>query len=201
MPTTWLDTVIRQTRRVGSFPFPHQAAFLLNNPVRRTLGRPGSVIDRLELGGTERILEIGPGSGFFSVELAARLTTGRLELFDVQPQMLEKARRGLASAGYHDVGFRSGDAGAGLPYPDASFDVAFLASVLGEVPDEAACIEALARVVRPGGQLVFVEVFGDPDRQSPDTLRELVEPRGFEFLDLTGSPLRDVVRFRRVAAP
>jgi ubiquinone/menaquinone biosynthesis C-methylase UbiE len=88
-----------------------------------------------------------------------------------------------------------------LPFPDASFDVAFLAAVLGEVPDKSACVRSLGRVLRPGGLLVVVEAFPDPQRLSPSTLRDLVEPGGFAFESSDGSTFRDVVRFRRLPAP
>jgi ubiquinone/menaquinone biosynthesis C-methylase UbiE len=198
MPTTWLDTVLRQTRRAGEFPYPHWAAVFLNNPIRRRLGRPGSVVEGLGLAGDERVLEIGPGPGYFSVELARRLGNGSLDLFDLQPEMLQKARRALDAAGFHRVGFHVGDAGAELPFPEARFDVAFLAAVLGEVPDKPACIRALARVLRPGGLLIFVEAFPDPDRLSVSVLRDLVEAEGFAFEGHAGTSWRDVVRFRRL---
>lgn len=199
MPTSWMDTVLRQSRRVGDFPYPHWAAVFLNNPIRRLVGRPGSVVASLRLTGNERVLEIGPGPGYFSTELARRLPLGRLDLFDLQPQMLDKARRTLADidSGCR-VGFHSGDAGDGLPFPDESFDVAFLAAVLGEVPDQDACIRALERVLNPGALLVFVEAFPDPDRQSVAALRELVEPRGFVLQCWEGTTWRDVVQFRRI---
>jgi SAM-dependent methyltransferase len=173
MPTTWLDTVLRQTRRLGEFPYPHWAAGFLNNPIRRFVGKPGTVVDRLGLTGAERVLEVGPGPGFFgpgpgffSTELARRLPRGRLELFDVQPEMLDNSRHSLDGAGCHNVGFHAGDACDGLPFPDGAFDVAFLAAVLGEVPDKVTCIRSLARVLRPGGLLVLVEAFPDPDRRA-----------------------------------
>jgi ubiquinone/menaquinone biosynthesis C-methylase UbiE len=199
MPTSWMDTVLRQSRRVSEFPYPHWAAVFLNNPVRRQVGQPGRVVDALALAGNERVLEIGPGPGYFSTELARSLPLGRLELFDLQPQMLDKARRRLDSANVGcRVGFHSGDASAGLPFPDESFDVAFLAAVLGEVPDPDACIRSLERVLSPGGLLVFVEAFPDPDRQSVAQLRELAEPRGFVLQSWEGTTWRDVVQFRRI---
>lgn len=200
MPTTWLDTLIGQTRRLGDMPFPHQAAFLLDNPLRRLLAGPEPVIDRLGLSGGEHVLELGPGSGFYSVEIARRLTRGRLELFDLQPEMLDKARRKLAPAGCRNVGFHSGEAGAGLPFAAQTFDVAFLASVIGEVPDKAACVRALADVLKPGGVLAFYEGFLDPDRFSVAQLRALVEPEGFVFLDSHGSRWSDFVRFAAAEA-
>jgi SAM-dependent methyltransferase len=197
MPATWLDEVVRQTRRLGDYPYPHWAAVLLNNPIRRRIGRPGAVIERLDLTGSERVLELGPGPGCFSVELARRLPDGGLDLFDLQPQMLEKARRALDGAGCRGVGFHVGDASAQLPFSEATFDVAFLAAVLGEVPDKRACVRSLGRVLRPGGLLVFVEGLPDPDRLSVATLRDLVEGEGFVFEGHAGSAWRDIVRFRR----
>ncbi|MEU7143671.1 class I SAM-dependent methyltransferase [Nocardia sp. NPDC046473] len=196
-----MDTLLRQTRRVGDFPYPHQAAFLLDNPVRRLFTNPRDTIDQLELSGTEQVLELGPGPGFYSLELARKLTDGRLELFDIQPQMLDKARRKLAAAGCDNVGFHSGDAGAGLPFPDDSFDVAFLAAVIGEVPDKPACIRALARALKPGAQLAFFEHFPDPDRMSVPQLQKLAEPEGFSLLNTRGDRWHDTVRFTRNPKP
>ena len=184
MPTTWLYTLVRQTRRLGNFPFPHQAAFLLDNPLRRWLADPARPVDGLELTGSERVLELGPGPGFFSVEIARRLADGQLDLFDIQPEMLDKARRKLDRAGYRNASFHVGEAGAGLPFPDSTFDAAFLAGVLGEVPDKVSCIRSLRRVLKPGGRLVFQEVFSDPDRLITTDLRALAEPDGFSFAQL-----------------
>ncbi|OBA58060.1 ubiquinone biosynthesis methyltransferase UbiE [Mycobacterium sp. 1100029.7] len=200
MPTTWVDALLHKTRQKGAAPYPHQAAFLLNNPVRRVFGNPARKVDSIGLTGTEHVLEVGPGPGFYSVQLARRLTYGRLDLFDLQPEMLDKARRQLESAGFHDVGFTSGEASDGFPYPEHTFDTAFLAAVIGEVPDKPACIRSLGRVLKPGGQLVFAEAFPDPDRMSVQQLRDLVESEGLEFVGSTGNRWHDVVRFRTVAA-
>jgi ubiquinone/menaquinone biosynthesis C-methylase UbiE len=200
MSSTWVGALLHKSRQQGTSPFPHQAAFLINNPLRRALLKPGRIIDKLGLTGSEQVFELGPGPGFFSVEIARRLTAGRLELFDIQPEMLEKARRELERAGLTNVGFTAGEASDGFPFPDNTFDVAFLSAVIGEVPDKRACIRALGRVLKPGGRLVFAELFPDPDRLSVQQLRELVEPENFEFVDATESRLEDVVRFRTAAA-
>jgi ubiquinone/menaquinone biosynthesis C-methylase UbiE len=201
MPTTWLDTVLRQTRRPGVFPYPHWAAGFLDNPIRRLIDRPAAVVDRLALTGAERVLELGPGPGFYSTEIARRVPQGQLDLFDIQPEMLDKARRNLEDAGCRNVGYHAGDASSGFPFPDGQFDVAFLAAVLGEVPDKSACIRELARVLRPGGSLVLVESFPDPDRLSVKTLRDLAEPEGFQLHVAEGTTWRDIVNFRRPPAP
>ncbi|MBB3601926.1 ubiquinone/menaquinone biosynthesis C-methylase UbiE [Mycolicibacterium sp. BK556] len=198
MPTTILDTMLRRARAgIGTFPYPHQAAALLDNPLRRRMENPAQTIEVIELTGTERVLEIGPGPGFFSAELAGRLNSGQLDLFDIQPQMLAKARRKLEAAGHHDVGYTAGQAGAALPFPAGTFDAAFLAEVIGEVPDKQACVRSLAVVLKPGGKLVFHEAFPDPDRLSVTELRELCEPAGFVLDRSVQSRWKDIVRFRR----
>jgi ubiquinone/menaquinone biosynthesis C-methylase UbiE len=198
MPTTWVDALLNKRRQKGAAPYPHQAAFLLNNPVRRVLSNPARKVDSIGLTGSERVLEVGPGPGFYSVQIARRITYGRLDLFDLQPEMLDKARRQLELAGFHDVGFTTGEASDGFPYPEHTFDVAFLAAVIGEVPDKPACIRSLGRVLKPGGQLVFAEAFPDPDRMSVRELRDLIEPENFVFVAATGNRWHDVVRFRRI---
>lgn len=200
MATTWLDALLRKRRDPGPSPFPHQATFMLDNPIRRALTKPAGIIDKLGLSGSERVFELGPGPGFFSVEIARRLTYGRLDLFDLQPEMLEKARRHLERAGFHDIVYTAGQAAEGFPFPDNSFDVAFLAAVIGEVPDKQACIRSLFRVLKPGGRLVFAEMFPDPDRIGEEELRGLVEPEGFDFEEATGSRWATIVRFREAEA-
>ncbi len=197
MATNLVEALLRKRREAG--PFPHQATLILDNPVRRALMKPGRLIDSLGLTGSERVLELGPGPGFFSVEIARRLTYGRLDLFDIQPEMLEKARKQLARAGFGDVGFTSGQASEGLPFPDNSFDVAFLAAVIGEVPDKQTCIRSLYRVLKAGGRLVFLEMFPDPDRLSVPELRDLVEPADFDFVQSAGNRWKQLVAFRSVA--
>nr|WP_231999111.1 methyltransferase domain-containing protein [Mycobacterium sp. 1081908.1] len=187
---------LRRKQREVHSPFPHQAAIMLNNPLRRVMMKPAGIIERLGLNGTERVLEIGPGPGFFSVEIAKRLDAGKLDLFDVQPEMLEKAERQLVRAGFHDVGFTAGEAGDGLPFPNGTFDVAFLAAVIGEVPDPRACLRSLRSVLKPGGRLVFLEMFPDPDRLSVRQLRELAEPEGFAFVESEGNRWKQIVSFR-----
>jgi ubiquinone/menaquinone biosynthesis C-methylase UbiE len=199
MPT-WVDALLHKRREQGSSPFPHQAAFMLDNPVRRAVFKPAGVVDGIGLNGSEHVLELGPGPGFYSVEIARRLTHGQLTLFDLQPEMLEKARRRLERAGFHDVAFTAGQASDELPFEEHTFDTAFLAAVIGEVPDKPACIRSLRRVLRPGGRLVFAETFPDPDRFSVQELRDLVGPSGFQFVSATGNRWRDVVVFRHAGA-
>lgn len=162
----------------GPGAYPHELAFLLTLPLRRFIQPPDALVARLALRPDARVLELGPGPGWFSPHVARALPRGRLVLYDLQREMLAKARRRLARAGAANASFAQGD-GARLPFRDASFDVAFLVAVLGEVPDSAACVAELRRVLRDGGLLSLTETRGDPDALSQDELAALVEPRRF----------------------
>jgi ubiquinone/menaquinone biosynthesis C-methylase UbiE len=161
--------------------FPHELSWLIDNPFRRLLITPETFADRLAISESSWILEIGPGSGYFSVELARRAPRGRLELFDVQVEMLAKVRRKLEARGFRNVGFTQGNARSGLPYPEAQFDLAVLVTVLGEVPNKDVCIESLYRVLRQGAMLAIHEHLPDPDFISFTRLRSVVEKHGFAF--------------------
>ena len=60
--------------------------------MRKFILSPRKLADRLHLKEDSQVLEIGPGPGYFSVEVARRVPHGHLELFDIQQEMLEKAR-------------------------------------------------------------------------------------------------------------
>ena len=176
--------------------FPHQLSFLIDNPIRRVLITPGELADRIPWTETRRVLEVGPGSGYFSVALARRARAGRLELFDLQREMLAKARRKLEAAGHRNVGYTQGDASA-LPYGASTFDVAVLVAVLGEVPDKSSCLELLLQVLSPDGVLVVHEHVPDPDRIAPPELRALAETAGFAFDRSYGPSWNHTAIFRR----
>jgi ubiquinone/menaquinone biosynthesis C-methylase UbiE len=167
-------------RFAGRGAYPHELAFVLLLPLRALLLSPAELVRRLAVGEGARVLEIGPGPGYFSPRVARHVAQGRLELFDLQREMLAKARRRLRRAGAANVSFTRGD-GAALPYRDGAFDAAFLVAVLGEVPDPAACVASVARVLRPGGALSVTELPGDPDALRRDEVDAMAAAAGLAF--------------------
>jgi SAM-dependent methyltransferase len=146
----------------------------------------------------ERMLEVGPGVGIYSLPVAAALAPdGTLEAFDVQPEMLADLTKRARRAGVTNIVTTEGDAQR-LPYPDRTFDAAYLVGVLGEIPDPMAALSELRRVLKPGGRLVVGEALVvDPDGVRFPTLRELALRAGFAFEQRTGLPFVYFARFRR----
>jgi ubiquinone/menaquinone biosynthesis C-methylase UbiE len=143
----------------------------------------------------ERVLEVGPGTGYYSLPVAEWLgPDGTLEIFDLQQEMLDHTLLRAEERGIANLVAMQGDARA-LPYADATFDAAYLVTVLGEIPDQVAALRELARVVKPAGHVVVGELFGDPHWVSPAKLRARAERAGLRFEHRIGSPLGYFARF------
>jgi ubiquinone/menaquinone biosynthesis C-methylase UbiE len=119
----------------------------------------------------ETILEIGPGTGYYSLDVAQWIAPGTLHVFDLQQEMLDHTMRRAAERGIENITPRQGDARQ-LPYDDATFDAAYLVTVLGEIPDQEKALGELKRVLKPGGRLVVGELFGDPHMVTIGALEE-----------------------------
>jgi SAM-dependent methyltransferase len=110
----------------------------------------------------ERVLEIGPGTGYYTLDIAEWIgDEGRVEIFDLQQEFLDHVTARAAGRGLGNVFPTQGDATA-LPYEDDSVDAVVLTAVLGEIPDCVAALREIRRVLKPGGRLVVGELFGDP---------------------------------------
>jgi ubiquinone/menaquinone biosynthesis C-methylase UbiE len=146
----------------------------------------------------ERILEIGPGTGYYTLDLATWIgPEGTLEILDIQQEMLDHTMDRVGERGLANVTAALGDAQA-LPFDDASVDAVMLTTVLGEIPDQDAAMAEIARVLRPGGRLVVGELFGDPHYTSPGAVRERGEAAGLRFEYRNGPAFG---YFARLAAP
>jgi SAM-dependent methyltransferase len=134
----------------------------------------------------ERLLEIGPGVGYYTLSLADWVgPEGTVEIFDVQQEFLDHVMRSAAECGAGNVVPTQGDA-TSLPYPDDSVDAVVLTAVLGEIPDRAAALAQIARVLRPGGRLVVGELFGDPHFTTIGALRREGGAAGLRLEERSG---------------
>jgi protein-L-isoaspartate O-methyltransferase len=148
----------------------------------------------------ERVLEVGPGTGYYTLDMAEWVgPTGRVDIFDLQQEMLDHTARRARERGLASITATQGDAQR-LPYAEATFDAAFLVAVLGEIPDQDVALAELARVLRPGGRLVVGELFGDPHWVSPRRLQQRGERAGLVFEHRRGSRLGYFARLRRTAS-
>lgn len=141
----------------------------------------------------ERILEIGPGTGYYTLDLAEWV--GTVEIFDLQQEFLDHVMRRAGEHGLANVVPTQGDAMA-LPYESNSIDAVVLTAVLGEIPDPVAALREIARVLRPSGRLVVGELFGDPHFTTLAALKREAAEAGLAYEHHSGNRLAYFARLR-----
>jgi SAM-dependent methyltransferase len=145
----------------------------------------------------ERILEVGPGTGYYTLDVAEWVKPdGEVDILDLQPEMLDHTMRRAGERGLANVTPTRSDA-TSMPYEDGSFDAAYLVTVLGEIPDQDAAIRELARVLRPGGRLVIGELVGDPHYVRLGPMRLRATGAGLAYERRVGSALGFFAVFRK----
>lgn len=101
----------------------------------------------------DRALEIGAGTGYFSLNLMSEGMIERLTATDIAPGMLAALEANADRLGL-DVEAIETDAET-LPFPDESFDLVLGHAVLHHIPDLDRAAAEFLRVLRPGGTVVF----------------------------------------------
>jgi len=149
--------VLAERARAASDRFRRQGA---DWDEMRALDLPAAAVESallatLREGPVGRLLDIGTGTGRLLELLAPRVSTALG--VDASPAMLALARARLTRAGLAHCAVRQADMYR-LPFPDGGFDTAVLQMVLHYAEDPAQVLAEAARMLRPGGQLLVVEL-------------------------------------------
>lgn len=114
------------------------------------------MIDLTNIKPGDTVLEISAGTGKDSVLLAERLKgEGKLFSLDISPHMLAHARQKLIDSDT-EVDFVCASA-VSLPFEADQFDALYCFAGVGHFPDQKKALKEMARVVKPGGKVVFCE--------------------------------------------
>lgn len=113
-------------------------------------------------------LEVGAGTGFFSLNLWQAGVVERVHVTDISPGMVEAASRNAASLGLEITG-NVADAEA-LPYDADTFDLVVGHAVIHHIPDVERAFQEMLRVLKPGGRVV---ICGEPTRYGDLIARRL----------------------------
>jgi demethylmenaquinone methyltransferase/2-methoxy-6-polyprenyl-1,4-benzoquinol methylase len=123
--------------------------------------RAATAAARLPSGGSA--VDVACGTGALTRRLARAVGPGgAVTGIDVSERMIDIARRRRVDDRRARPRYLVGDA-LDLPLPDAGADAATIAFGLRNVPDHARCLAEMARVVRPGGRVVVLEL-ATPER-------------------------------------
>jgi ubiquinone/menaquinone biosynthesis C-methylase UbiE len=137
-------------------------------------------------------LEIGSGTGYFSLNLVQLGVIERLTATDISPGMLKRLAATAGALGVDDVTTVATEAEQ-LPFEDESFDLVLGHAVLHHIPDLDRAFAEFRRVLRPGGMIAFA---GEPSRYG-DRLAALPKRTGM----LVAPAWRRLVGARHRAVP
>jgi ubiquinone/menaquinone biosynthesis C-methylase UbiE len=134
--------------------------FLMNNPIRAAfqIWVEAPLLERM--GGRTpgmRVLEIGCGRGVGTREIFRRFGARSVYAIDVDPDMIDKARRRLRDIPPEHLTVEVGDVTA-IRAESQAFDAVFDFAIIHHVPNWQAAISEIRRVLKPGGRFYFEEV-------------------------------------------
>ncbi|HOX43942.1 MAG TPA: class I SAM-dependent methyltransferase [Myxococcota bacterium] len=167
--------------------------------------KPDEVIAALGLQGTETIVDLGAGSGYFSFRLARAVPAGKVVAADTEPEMIRHLHHKLVADGVPNLE-------AALIQPDdpgipGDADLVFVCDVLHHVADRGAWLGKLFARMKPGARLVLIEFKEGALPEGPPesvkipraTLVELVRKAGLELVAERAEllPYQTFLLFRR----
>jgi ubiquinone/menaquinone biosynthesis C-methylase UbiE len=125
----------------------------------QVLGKLRKALGGGALGPYPRILEIGAGTGYFSLNLLQAGVARQAVCTDISPGMLATLRANAGELGLEGRVETVRTDAEQLPLTSSSFDLVLGHAVLHHIPDLAQAFREFARVLRPGGVLAFA---GEP---------------------------------------
>lgn len=141
----------------------HIGGWLLNSPLRKIaeltiLGNCSALLQEkilAQLHGNESVLDIGAGSGYYSLRIAKKLTDGKVYCLDASGDMLSILTKKATKRGLNDhVIPITGDATSSGLMND-SMDVVVSFALFHELPEPELVIDEMVRVLKPGGTFVI----------------------------------------------
>jgi ubiquinone/menaquinone biosynthesis C-methylase UbiE len=183
----FLETVVRLVKHFIHLPSPAFVVARLNNPIRRKLLPPTRIVDCLGIREGMKILEVGPGSGFFTFELAKYAgPSGHVYAVDIEPKMITLLEKRIKREKIENITAKAASAYE-TPLPKNSVDLVFMGGVLGEIPDKQKALSEMQRVLKKGGFLAVMECLIDPDYPRRKTVTGWFEDSDCELVGSYGS--------------
>jgi len=191
-----LGVAVRLVRRFHHFSIPSFLIPLLDNPVRRRIQSPRKIADRIDLRPCMSVIEVGPGAGMFTTEVARRVApTGVVYAVDISPKTTGKLRARIRKQWSGTIVPIVASA-CDIPIQGAAVDRVFMVAVLAEIPDREKALMEFARVLKPDGLLSVSEFISDPDYLLRRTVTKWCRKVGFKVISSHGNLFEYTLNFQ-----
>jgi len=179
---------------------PWWLGYLLVSPLRKLLQNPEKVIEPYVRAGMI-VVEIGPGMGFFTLELARKVeATGRVIAIDIQPQMLERLEQRGKAAGLHErIETRLAKSfSMGMTDLTHAVDFVFAYAVVHELPDARAFFQEAFAVLKPNATLFIAEPGHHVSLDDFNAELQKSQDEGFEIVEQGRAGIGHTALLRKV---
>jgi len=149
------------------------------------------------------VLDLGCGSGAFTTFVARAVgEQGKVYAVDIQPAMIRQLECKLARPENQDLtNIELIQASAyHLPFEENSLDLAYLVTVLHEIPDRGRALREIKRVLKAGGILAVTEFLPDTDYSLASTVIKRCQREGFVLEDRQGNLWNYTVRLKKASS-
>jgi SAM-dependent methyltransferase len=192
----FVHPITKLVRRLTHLPDPTFIIYFINNPIRRKIHPPKKVLDHVGICEGTKVLELGPGTGFYTFEAARRAgLSGHVHAIDIKPGVIAILNERIKQRGARNITAEVSSAYE-IPLPNNSIDRAFMVHVLPEIPDKQKALCEISRILKKEGLLVLGEGMVDPDCPLRNTEIGWCRKAGFELVGSYGSVLFYVLRFK-----
>ena len=169
-------------------PMPHQWGRLLEHPLRLRYRQPTEVLGDLGFAPDMTVLDLGCGTGLFTVAMAQMVgTQGRIHAVEMQKPLISQAQARAQALDlqtrihFHNCGAYQ------LPIETSSIDLGIVIATLSQIPDKVATLAELRRVLKPGARLAISEELPDPAYIPPQIMRRWLAAAGYRFIAQSGT--------------
>ena len=164
----------------------------LERPDRAKWQKPDEVVKALGLKGSETVVDIGAGSGYFSFRFAKALPKGKVIATDTEPEMIRHIHHKAMSEGIPNVEPRIAKPDdPGVP-KDA--DLVFICDVLHHVPNRPEWLKKLHAEMQKGARLVIIEFKSGKLPEGPPESVKIATPEVIRLCKEAGFTLREISR-------
>jgi SAM-dependent methyltransferase len=163
----------------------HRGAAWLERPTREREERTDLLIAGLPLDEDDVVVDLGAGTGYFSVPIARRVPRGRVLAVDLQPEMLEIVAQAARTAGIENVEpIQATERDPNLP--KGAVDLVLIVDAYHEFSFPREVMQGVERGLRPGGRVVLVEYRAEDPRVPIKPLHKMSEAQARRELEAVG---------------